>query len=232
MPFNQPVEPVSIQRTDNRRRPELELIECDLSEPRYLTSKQLLAHQVQPDFEVEEYWRRLKSEEGIDEEPDVEFIRQHFSDDDTYDCHSYENTVDHIAIKLDRGDAILAVSALKLIEEGVGVVDHDNEIEVIFAKGCCICCVNQEWIGGDAYSTLFIDFRGDFPLFVKAFDGLSFGRINGIATLSNGVSVALLYPGDDEIKIFNCEKFALEEYAEGETLKLAREAFSQIPKVW
>ena len=113
-----------------------------------------------------------------------------------------------------------------------GLVDEDNEIEIICAKNSCIACINQEWIGGDAYSTLFIDFREDTPVFVKAFDGLSFGRINGIATLSNGVSVALLYPGDDEIKIFNCEKFALEEYAEGETLKLAREAFSQIPKVW
>ncbi len=232
MPFKQPVEPIFIQRTAKQRRSELELLNCDLSEPRFLTRKELLVYQVQPDFDDEEYFRKLELEENVDEEPDEEFIRQHFSDDDTYDCHSYENTVDHIAIKLDRGDAVLAVSALKLIEEGIGVVDHDNEIEVICGKGCCICCVNQEWIGGDAYSTLFIDFRGDYPLFVKAFDEFSFGRLNGIATLSNGVNVALLYPGNDEIKIFNCETFVLGEYAEGETLKLAREAFSKIPKVW
>ncbi len=232
MILKKPVEPISIEKTGKQRWSELKLLHCDLSEPRFMTKKELLVNRVQPDFDATEYFQKLESDEDIDEEPDEEFIRKHFSNDDTYDCHSYENTVDHIAIKLDRGDAILAVSALKLIEEGVGVVDHDNEIEVICAKGCCICCVNQEWIGGDAYSTLFIDFRGDFPLFVKAFDGFSFGRINGIATLSNGVSVALLYPGDDEIKIFNCEKFALDEYAEGEILKLAREAFSQIPKVW
>ncbi|RUQ40241.1 MAG: hypothetical protein EKK69_06280 [Candidatus Competibacteraceae bacterium] len=233
MIFKQPVEPMSIEKTGKQRQSELKLLYCNLFEPRFMTKKELLINRVQPDFDAIEYFQKLESDEDIDEEPDEDFIRKHFSDDDTYNCHSYENTVDHIAVKLDRGDAILSISALKfIIDDGIGLVDEDNEIEIICAKNSCIACINQEWIGGDAYSTLFIDFREDTPVFVKAFDELDFGRINAIATLSNGVTVVLLYPGDDEIKILDCDEFVLMDYAEGETLKLAREAFSKIPKAW
>ncbi|NEX23496.1 hypothetical protein G3480_24965 [Thiorhodococcus mannitoliphagus] len=230
MLFKQPVEPVLIQRVETQRRAELELLDCDLSEPRFLTREELIAYQVQPDFDAAEYFRQLDSSE--DEEIDEEFFRRYFSDDDTYNCHSYENTVDHVAIKLDRGDSILSVSALKLIEEGIGLVDYDNQIEVISAKGSHIFCINQEWVGGDAYSTLFIDFSKDTPVFVKAFDGFDFGRINGIATLSNGITVVRLYPDDEEIKILNYQGFITQGYAEGRTLELAKEEFSIIPKVW
>ncbi len=126
MPFKQPVEPVSIQRIANQYRLEQELLYCDLSEPLFLTREELIAYQVQPDFDAAEFIQQLESSE--DEELDKEFFRRYFSDDDTYNCHSYENTVDHVAFKLDRGDAILSVSALKLIEEGIGLVDHDNQI--------------------------------------------------------------------------------------------------------
>ena len=106
MKFKQPVKPIEIKKTSKQRRPDLEIIDLDLYEPRFMTREELIKYNVQPDFNAAGYFKQLEQNEDLDKDEYAKhaFIETYFSDDDTYDCHSYENTIDQFVFYIDDVD--------------------------------------------------------------------------------------------------------------------------------
>jgi hypothetical protein len=123
-PFKQAVEKLTIEYCSDPRQCDLQLVYSDLSEPVFMTKEELLEYNIQPDFNVDEYFKKILDLEDLDDFGNCcaqEFMDKYF---DAFHGHSYKNCIDHSAIEFNRGDCTLKISALKLFEEGIALIDN------------------------------------------------------------------------------------------------------------
>jgi hypothetical protein len=146
----------------------------------------------------------------------------------TISGYTYQNSIDHIALLLDRGDAILSISALKLLEY-INMSDCDNQTAVMCAENDCLAVIATSWAGGCATSNLLIDFRTDTPR-INTIE-LDYERcVDALTVLPDGTIVIRDWNG--EIGVINTDNFLVEDFEDAKDFEMAKDAFASIATQW
>ena len=218
--FKQSVTPIYIEWTSKPRHNKLKVLNENLVQPQQMTNQELLEYNVQPDFNKAEYFEGLEKDDEID-------LEDFFDGIDGYNYYNYKNSIDHIALQLDRGDATLSISALKLLEY-INISDCDNKTAVICAENDCLAVIATSWAGGCATSNLLIDFRIDTPI-INTIE-LDYERcVDALTVLPDGTIVVRDWGG--EIGVINIDSFIVEGFKDTKNSKIAEEVFASIPSI-
>ena len=221
--FIQPVPPMSIEWTGLPRQAALRVIEWDLREPRVLTKQELRRFKVQPDFAEDEYAEWLEQEWDLNASDMVNF----FESGGLLARLTRKNSVDHIAVRFDRGDAILSLSALTLIEKGVGAYDEECDAVVSCASNACVAIIATDYLGGCGETNLLIDFRKDEPVIQEL--QRHFDCADAIEVLADGRIVLRGY-GWGELYLVDMERFVALEIEDNQTRQMAQDLLAGASK--
>lgn len=218
--FKQLVELIKIELTSKPRHNKLKVLSEDLVQPQQLSNQELRKYNVKPDFNETEYFEQLEKDDEID-------LEDFFDNVDGYNYYNYRNSIDHIALKLDRGDAILSISALKLLEY-INMSDGDNKTAVICAENDCLAVIATSWAGGCATSNLLIDFRTDTPI-INTIELDYELCVDALTVLPDGTIVVRDWGG--EIGVINTDNFLVEDFEDAKDFEIAKDAFASIPSI-
>lgn len=131
----------------------LKILLEDFGEPSPLPTQQLITSNVQPDFNHDEYFRRVNNGENIDWPKFFEF-------ENRLKCLS-----DDLALSIKIGGRDIKISKFTLIEEGLRLFNNDVEYSVFSISDLSIVCIQAVVLDGEAFDTLFIDLRMHEPSF-------------------------------------------------------------------
>ena len=224
--LGRPVQPVAVERVAGERKCCLEVEFPDAREFRLMSRQELLDSGVEPDHNGEAFLKYLETGECDDYWDEYGLMGECF--DDGYYGLSPRNTTDCTAIRLSRGDAVLSLSAHKLMGESIGLlIPYDNCTTVVLARDVCVAAIVTNWVGGDAVSNLLIDFRNDTPLIqnVSSLDCES--CIDAIAVSSTGE--ILIRDWWKRLGVLD-SNLELREFDDTVSFEEARRAFASIPR--
>ena len=222
--YVQPVPLVSIEWTGSPRRSSMDVIELDLREPRFLSKQELLQYDVEPDLAADEYGTWIAEQGEIDEDGASMFFDAVGA---VLTNHCLKNSVDHVAVRFDRGDAILSLSSLALIGRGVGAGSDDGCVVISCATNACVAVVATNFGAFCGRTNLLVDFRWSDPIIGEL--QRHFDCVDGVAALPDG-RIAVRGYLSDELYVIDSEHFVASEIRDPETRQTAQELLGGLPK--